>query len=152
MKYHFFAQQNPDWSLAACLEAVIKLRKIYEPSQLEITTKIGTDDSVTLNRLHLFLKEYALKIGYSNPSSSAQKNKAFIEKWISSADIIACRKLGDSQRHFSLIEQCDETTLTLLDPAQKRKEDSRLIIPHEDLTSSMLAREINGKGFYLIYS
>ena len=149
MRYHHFQQQSPDSSLAACLESIIKLRKIFEPSQKEILAITGKDNTANLESVQEVLQKYLLKARHRTPFPTKQQTNKFLgEELKSSQDLIVYRNLEHAPRHYSLIEKYNSEQITLLDPAQERKQ--RLVILPDELFESMALSNPGNAGFYVI--
>ena len=161
MRYGICLQEDPNWSLPACLQSVVKLRRVMEPSQAEISRslqigEIGFDGD--LEKLNGFLKEYNLGCVFVNPFQHSNFClDLFLNSEINdSTDVLVAYNKAelrgvpfvDLLRHFSIIEKyCPvESDVVLRDMGE--------IEPIRILVSRLIYLIQSGgddsQGFYLI--
>lgn len=166
MNYNLRRQEDKQWCLPACIQAIIKLRRFMEPSQREIAEFLnvgdrGFDDSV--DEIDKFFRRYRLVCRHVNPFMTLSEPP----------DIILETELNDSTdimvaydylrlhkgpmakdrpaKHFSIVHSYKprEEHVEILDPSRDKMEMVRVVCL-DNLVNSMQAREDERYGFYIV--
>lgn len=162
-KYPIVKQEKESWSLPACLQSIIKLRRVYEPSQREIAEGLGILDNLKGNlceRIGEFLEKYNLRCRYENPFTNVRGDELLLEGELNeNTDVIAAydwnrvhSRKGNPKKQFSIV--------VCYDPSGKGRMVVRDSLGSDDLRidavclhkfrSAVNPAEDSEYGFYMI--
>lgn len=166
MKYNLKRQEDKEWCLPACIQAIIKLRRFMEPSQREIAEFLDVGDKGfdgSVEEIDKFFRRYNIGCRHVNPFMTLSEPP----------DIILETELNDSTdimvaydylrlhngpmaknrpaKHFSIVQsyQPKREKVEILDPSRNKMEMARAVCL-DDLVNSMQAREDERYGFYIV--
>jgi len=161
-KYPLVRQEKESWSLPACLQTIIKLRRIYEPSQREIAESLGVDNDFEGNlrgRIEEFLERYSLGCRYENPFTNMRGDGLLLEAELNhKTDVIAAydwngvhHRNGKPRKHFSIVLCCDSNGERMVVRDSLGSDNMRIdAISLKKFRSAVKPMEYEGYGFYMI--
>lgn len=154
MRYKHYFPRQLGWSLPACLQSILKLRRFYEPSQEEIAEKLEINEQGFLGNFELlkeFLEKYAFFCEYKNPLSfnSISLDILLETELNDSTDVLACYPINKEENNFSIVEgyKHRERKIIVLNPYKREqvKIDEEFFFGLADEITGL-----NAHGFYII--
>lgn len=163
-KYPMVRQEKESWSLPACLHAIVKLRRPFEPEpfQAEIARSLGIERDCEGNlcgRIEEFLERYSLGCRYENPFTNMRGDGLLLEAELNhKTDVIAAydwngvhHRNGKPRKHFSIVLCYDFNGERMV--VQDSIDSDNMIIDAISLKkfrSVIKPMEHDGYGFYMI--
>jgi len=163
-RYPIIRQEKESWSLPACLQSIVKLRRVYEPSQREIAKSLGIGKDCEGNlreRMDKFLEQYNLGCRHENPFTNVRGDSILLESELNcKTDVIVAY---DSKRFnnlpeipeniFSIVLRYFPLRKTIVTQSPLREGDMCTeILDLERLLTAINPHEDEEDGFYMIDS